>query len=81
MKEYLLIINALIFLSISIGCLLFPKKIQKYAIKDLLGKEKPWYYPFFAWVKTPTYIYTLRGIGVMAFIIFGLALYVLLFQK
>jgi hypothetical protein len=59
------LIMVIIFLIIGTMCLFWPEKIQDYALKwagQGLGK----FNPFLDWMKTRSYIWALRIIGVLA---------------
>ena len=67
----------LIFLAVGAVCLLWPEKVQEYALRwsgQGLGK----YNPFLGWIKTHSYIWTLRVIGITAIGIFVFALFVII---
>jgi len=74
MKENLIpVLTGVIFLIIGVACLVWPEKIQEFALKwsaQGLGK----YNPFLGWMKTRSYLLMLRIIGVMAIVVFLLAL-------
>jgi len=74
MKENLIpVLTGVIFLIIGVACLVWPEKIQEFALKwsaQGLGK----YNPFLDWMKTRSYLLMLRIIGVMAIAVFLLIL-------
>jgi len=72
------ILTGVIFLIIGVVCLVWPEKIQEFALKwsaQGLGK----YNPFLSWMKTRSYFLALRIIGVMAIVVF-LLVFVLVFK-
>jgi hypothetical protein len=67
------ILTGVIFLIIGVVCLVWPERIQEFALKwsaQGLGK----YNPFLSWMKTRSYLLALRIIGVMAIVVFLLTL-------
>jgi hypothetical protein len=77
-KFWLALLTGLIFLLISVACLMFPKKIQSCSM-DLYSDEKRLakYNPFKEWMKTPSYIISLRLIGILSLCVFFLMIYAL----
>ncbi len=66
-------LTGIIFLLIGVICLFWPEKIQEVALKysaQGLGR----YNPFLSWMKTRSYILVVRIIGVIAIMVFLLAL-------
>lgn len=75
MKEYLILVMAIIFLTIGVTCLLWPETIQGYALKwSVRGLGK--YNPLLDWMKTRSYILSLRIIGIIAIGVFIMALFI-----
>jgi hypothetical protein len=77
-----ILITGLICLAIGTACMFFPRRIQEYSIschENAKGLAR--FNPFIGWIRTRNYLLSLRVIGVLAFLIAGLAFYVLLFQK
>ena len=76
MKEnFIPLLTGIIFLIIGVICLFWPEKVQEYALKwsaQGLGR----FNPFLGWMKTGSYIFALRVIGVMAIGTFILAIFV-----
>ena len=76
MKDNLIpLVMGLIFLIVGVVCLVWPEKVQEFAIRwsgQGLGK----YNPFLGWMKTRGYIWMLRIIGIIAIGVFILALFV-----
>jgi hypothetical protein len=62
------ILTGLIFLILAILCLCFPYKIQQYGLHNS-GKGIKKFDPLLPWVKTQSYIWTLRIIGTIFFLI------------
>lgn len=83
LKGHLIVfITGLVFLLIGVACLIFPDKIQKYTIGLYTGgKGVAKLNPFIDWVRTSSYILTLRVIGITALLVFALALYIVLSKK
>jgi uncharacterized protein YjeT (DUF2065 family) len=81
-KEFILVvITGLIFLLIGIVCMVFPQRIQQLAIRIYSGgKGLAKFNPFIEWIKTPKYIFSLRIIGIISLIIFGLMVYLIFFK-
>lgn len=80
MKENLIALaTGLIFLAVGIICLFRPKKIQQYAL-DYYSKHRAFkkIIPFTGWLKTSSYILTLRMIGLMGIAGSILAFYALI---
>lgn len=60
---------------VGIICLVWPEKVQEYALKwSSHGVVK--FNPFLGWMKTRSYLITLRIIGMVAIIAVALAVYV-----
>jgi len=60
-----LLFGVLVSLFVGIVCVVWPERVQEYALRwssQGIGKVNP----FFDWMKTRSYILTLRIIGVMA---------------
>ncbi|WP_145025947.1 hypothetical protein [Geobacter argillaceus] len=70
-----LLIGLLTTFIVGIVCLIWPEKVQEYALKcSMQGVGK--FNPFLSWMKTRSYIITLRIIGVAAVIAVALVIYV-----
>ena len=72
------VITAIIFFLIGVVCLFFPDKIQMAALKyyaehPTAGKLNP----FFDWIKSPSYVVSLRLIGLIGIVAFVFILIVL----
>lgn len=73
--SFIPLIIGIIFLIIGIICLIWPNKIQEYAIRySSQGLTK--FNPFTGWITTKSYLVTVRIIGVAAIFIFVLAVVV-----
>ena len=69
--------TGMIFFVVGLLCLFFPKKIQDYAIRiyeNGMGLAK--FNPFINWIRKPSYLISLRVIGVLSLLGFGLSIYV-----
>ena len=65
-----------IFFIVGLACLFFPKKIQGYAISVYEnGKGLAKINPFINWIRRPSYLISLRIIGILSLIAFGLLFY------
>ncbi len=80
MKEnFIPIATGIIFLIIGIICLFWSEKIQEYVLKmSEHGTGK--FNPFIEWMKSKSYILSLRIIGVLGIIVFVVAFFVV-FKK
>ncbi len=78
MRELIpVVITAIIFLAIGVICLFRPEKVQEYGLKWSdrgIGKINP----FLSWMKTKSYILSLRIIGILSVGVFVLALITIL---
>ncbi len=78
MKEDLIALaTGIIFLVIGIICLFCPEKVQQYGLRfydhhKTAGRLNP----FLNWMKTPSYILSLRIIGLIGIAVFILILFV-----
>jgi hypothetical protein len=67
-------LGLIIFFSIGITCLFYPKKIQEYAL--VLHTTGIWFpKSILEYIKTKTYLIMLRFTGILALIAFGLILF------
>lgn len=70
--------TGIIFFIVGLFCLFFPKKIQDYAIRIYEnGKGLAKFNPFINWIRKPSYLISLRIIGILSIMIFGLSIYLL----
>ena len=78
-KIWIISSTGLIFFLISVGYLLFPKKIQSFGA-DIYsdGKAIAKINPLKEWMKSSSYIISLRLIGVMSLFVVFLMIYLLL---
>jgi hypothetical protein len=78
MKENLMaMVTGIIFLIIGIICLLWPDRIQQYSLDYYINhKTAEKLNPFLNWMKTQSYIWALRIIGVIGIGAFILILFV-----
>jgi hypothetical protein len=80
MKEILIVsTSAIIFLLIGLACLVWPEKIQQFGLNyysrhEMIAK----YNPFLGWMKTHSYILSLRIIGTLAMGVFVLLLFIMI---
>ena len=73
------IITGVIFLTVSIGCIFFPHKIQSYVINIYSrGSGLAKFNPFIEFMKGNGYIIALRVIGICAFLVFIFLIYLIL---
>ena len=79
MKENLVpLVSGIICLAIGIVCLFWPKKIQQFSLE--LYARHEWaarLNPFLDWMKTSSYVWTLRTMGVIGIGMFVLSIYVI----
>lgn len=77
MKEtFMALITGIIFLIIGIICLFWPEKIQQYSLDYYIHhKTAKRVNPFLNWMRTPSYILSLRLIGLIGIAGFILILY------
>ena len=76
-EDFVPLATGIIFLVIGIICLFYSKKVQKYAL-DFYDRHKTAeaLNPFLDWMKTPSYILSLRIIGLAGIAVFILILVV-----
>jgi hypothetical protein len=73
-----IILTGLLLFLTGLACLIFPKSIQSYTIRsNESAKGIAKFNPFIHWIKTPTYLITLRTIGALSLIASGLCGYFL----
>jgi hypothetical protein len=60
------ILGGMSFLIFGIACLLWPEKIQEYALKSSTQGLGKYWHPFQGWVSTRSYVVTLRILGVIS---------------
>jgi len=70
-EDFIALATGIIFLGAGIGCLFYSKKVQKYAL-DFYDRHKTAgaLNPFLDWMKTPSYILSLRIIGSIGIAVF-----------
>jgi len=73
------LIMGLIFLAVGSVCLFWPQKVQEYALR-WSGQGLGRYSLFLGWIKTPSYVWTLRVIGIIAISLFVLSLFITIKQ-
>jgi uncharacterized protein YjeT (DUF2065 family) len=76
-EDFIPLATGIIFLVIGIICLFYSKKVQKYAL-DFYDRHKTAgaLNPFLDWMKTQSYILSLRIIGLVGIAVFILTLVV-----
>jgi hypothetical protein len=83
MKENLIaLVTGLIFFIVGIVCIGWPKWIQQksldYYIHDKTAEKLN---PFMGWMKTSSYVFSLRLIGLVCIVVFGVMVIVLIRGK
>jgi hypothetical protein len=80
MKTFIVLLMGIAYLICGIICIKWPNKIQEYSLKwSEKGISK--FNPFLEWMKTRSYIISLKIIGMLAILAFFLLLYVMLVGK
>ncbi len=71
--------TGMIFFIVGLICIFFPKKIQDYAIRVYEnGKGLAKFNPFINYIRKPSYLISLRIIGVLSLMTFGFLIYLLI---
>ena len=63
---------------IGIVCLIWPSRIQRYALKSASVSK---FNPFFEWMKKPAYLVSLRVCGIIAFLMALFVLWILITNR
>jgi uncharacterized protein YjeT (DUF2065 family) len=78
MKALLPVALSAVMTVIGIACLVWPSKIQQYALRSPSVSK---FNPFFQWMKRPAYVVSLRLCGVLALVVAAFLLWAVITNR
>ncbi len=73
------LITGILFLTVGVVCLLWPERIQEYGLKYHAARSFALdMNPFLSWMKTQSYVWTLRVVGLVSVTVFVFSVWLIM---